>query len=156
MLDAKLKLKLLFDTRPWETEPDLEEWEYEATGYKCKVFRHPKLLHLNGYVGIPKEHRAYGWAYDDERLHSIDVHGGLTYASEGEDGYWWFGFDTSHAGDLNIGVILSLLEVHKDRDMNELIEYRKGETYRDFAYVKNEVITLAYQLEGLKNGYQQT
>lgn len=36
----------------------------------------------------------------------FDVHGSLTYSSDGDEGYpvdgaglWWFGFDCSHAGD---------------------------------------------------------
>jgi hypothetical protein len=137
MLDAKLKLKLLIESRPWESEPDLEEWTDYATGYKCRIKRHPTHLHLNGYVGIPPSHRAFGVGYDDA---DAPVHGGLTYSDQQEDGYWWFGFDTSHTGDLNIGVILSLLEIHYTRD--DLMDYHLRGEYRDFAYVKNEVLCL--------------
>lgn len=134
MLDAKMKLKLLIEDRPWENEPDLEEWTDEATGYKCRIRRHPTNLHLCGYVGVSESHRAFGAGYDSV---NAPVHGGLTYADQQEDGYWWFGFDTSHAGDMNLGVILALLEVDGDRTW--LVNYHKGETYRDWTYVKDNV-----------------
>ncbi len=134
MLDAKLKLKLLIEDRPWENEPDLEEWTDEATGYKCRIKRHPMHLHLCGYVGVPETHRAFGVGYDSV---NAPIHGGLTYSDEQEDGYWWFGFDTAHAGDLNIGVILALLEV--GRDVSNLMSHHLREEYRDWTYVKNNV-----------------
>lgn len=67
---------------------------------------------------------------------AIDVHGGLTYAEknapmEEPDGFWWFGFDCAHAGDL-------------------LPKYdwigRDG-IYRDIDFVRQEIKSLADQLE---------
>lgn len=69
----------------------------------------------------------------------MDVHGGLTYADnappikvEGYDGYWWFGFDCAHLGDLV--PILANSSFHQ-----------RGE-YRTFEYVKDQVRRLAEQL----------
>lgn len=88
-------------------------------------------------------------ANDDHQLniYSIDValkvHGGITYSQKGLSGIddnvfpdrWWFGFDTSHAGDLKplqgeIDMRYSSMDVE----------------YRDFEYVKEQVKGLAEQL----------
>jgi hypothetical protein len=66
----------------------------------------------NGYVCVPKEHPLYGIDYSDERVYSLDVHGGVTFSEEvtEEDlerlslpvqtlDMWCFGFDTAHYGD---------------------------------------------------------
>lgn len=47
----------------WETEPN--ELNFEAHGLLCHIFRHPKLGHLCGYVGVDKTHPLYGKDYDD-------------------------------------------------------------------------------------------
>lgn len=146
MLDAKLKLKLLIEDRPWENEPDLEEWTDEATGYKCRIRRHPTNLHLCGYVGVPESHRAFGAGYDSV---NAPVHGGLTYSDEEDDGYWWFGFDTSHAGDMNLGVILAFLDMKEGHSW--LADYHKGEPYRDWTYVKDNVGELLDYLKEEEN-----
>jgi hypothetical protein len=62
----------------------------------------------------------------------IDVHGSLTYSGEGvrgveKEGLWWFGFDTSHAGDFTP-------------------RYGTDGEYRDLEYVKAETRRLAEQL----------
>jgi len=38
MLDAQQKMKLLISDRPWEREPDNEEWVDQNSGYKCSVW----------------------------------------------------------------------------------------------------------------------
>ena len=53
-------------------------------------------------MGIPKGHRFWGVNHGvDEELSDIgdNVHGGFTYSAGGADGYWYFGFDTTHADD---------------------------------------------------------
>lgn len=150
----------------WLDEPDREEFEH--AGLKCLILRHHELLNLNGYVGVPKNHPWYGIHYDQclrgcegkpspinpslicypciwesdhecpEKL--IDVHGGLTFSGMGDGklrpaGYWWFGFDCAHAWDL-VPQMPELL----DR------EQREYETYRNFAYVRAEIKSLAEQL----------
>jgi len=57
-----------------------------------------------GYVGVGREHPLFGKEYDE--VHSIKVHGGLTYSDKDirgvtlsgfdTDNLWWFGFDTAH------------------------------------------------------------
>lgn len=69
----------------------------------------------NGYVAVPSDHPFYGKDYTDI---DVNVHGGLTFSSSGEDvlmyfteiniirgnidnlkDYWVFGFDTCHFKD---------------------------------------------------------
>lgn len=52
----------------------------------------------NGYVFLPKGHRFYGIDYDEINQH-VEVHRGLTYSREDDDGFWVVGFDTAHFGD---------------------------------------------------------
>ena len=88
-------------------EKDWFDGEYRAivvmtsTGWRC------------GYVGIPKEHKAFGidyYTFDAplenqviQAVNNIEVHGGLTYANNGvaniNDGRWYFGYDCAHYND---------------------------------------------------------
>lgn len=45
------------DNKAWEQEPDFLEWRDAATGLRCRIERHPTLLHLCGYVAMPRDHR---------------------------------------------------------------------------------------------------
>ena len=145
MLDPEMQIKLLIQERPWEHEPDREEWVHELTGYKCTVWRHPTLGHLCGYVAVPKGHRVWGYGYDD--VDDADVHGGLTYAEEDkETGEWVFGFDCSHGGDLSPSLLATLMK-YAELD-GESIEFKlRTEKYRTFEWVKKEVCSLARQLK---------
>lgn len=79
---------------------------FVAHGYQCRVIQGP--FSINGYIGVPSWHPAYGEHYDDLNKF-IGVHGGLTYAGvnlygQEESGLWWFGFDTFHhdSGDWSV------------------------------------------------------
>lgn len=71
----------------------------------------------------------------------IDVHGGLTFASNGSKDYpiesseddWWFGFDCAHAGDLTM------------RDGSSQFAER-GDVFRDVDYVREECFSMSAQL----------
>lgn len=144
-----------FGPGPWDAEPDKIVWVDEDTGLPCMIHRN-FLGALCGYVGIPAEHPWHGMAYNDCTLpepcedawceHSleVEVHGGLTYSGMNQPvdenhmgvgipetkGFWWFGFDCSHACD-----VTPLLEGVNPRA-----------AYRNVAYVKAEVRHLATQL----------
>jgi len=57
---------------------------------------------LCAYVGIPLDHPLAGFNYNDIPLN--DVHGGLTFGREGNGlrpkGWFWYGWDYAHSGDL--------------------------------------------------------
>ena len=139
MLDAKQKLKLFIQDRPWESEPDHAEWVDPTTKYLCRIWRHPTHMTLNGYVGVPPSHVCYGMGYDDVS-NLVDVHGGLTYGDK-VDGLKWFGFDTNHAGDFSPGMFIELIGARGDLPLPPL-----EETYRTWEYVEQEVTELAFQL----------
>jgi hypothetical protein len=149
MLDIDLQIKLLIQERPWEHEPDQEEWVHELTGYKCTVRRHQTLGSLNGYVAIPKGHRVWGYGYDD--VDDADVHGGLTYAEEDkETGEWVFGFDCSHGGDFSPKLLANIMRFSSHEDLETMLELKlRTEVYRTFEWVKAEVCSLARQLKML-------
>jgi hypothetical protein len=116
----------------WMNEPDRKEWE--SQGLPCLILRGPGKS-LCGYVGVSEEHPAYGRDYSDRLLYDIDVHGGLTFAGQGDGkhrpaGYWWLGFDCAHFGDA-------------------VPAYNIYGTYRDMAYVTRECEGLAKQLAAM-------
>jgi len=144
MLNPELQIKLLVAERPWEQEPQqAEEWVDEGTGYTCTIWRHPTLGHLCGYVGIPKGHRCCELGYND--MNDIEVHGGLTYSEvDDERQLHVFGFDAGHGGDYSPGLALTMLKV-----TGEFNSVSSGErsTYRTWAYVKENVLSLCNQLK---------
>ena len=136
MLEASMKMKLFYPVRPWEDEPDHAEWEQEVSGYKCRISRMEGSGALCGYVGIPKEHRFWGKGYhgDNEEVDDIsdNVHGGLTYSEEGKDGYWYFGFDTTHANDFAPKLVELLIEFgRKDLPFHDCTNYKTWEFVED-------------------------
>ena len=69
----------------------------EWAGFRLLITRvtlYPGASHLCGYVDVPPGH----WAHGDPCVY-VDVHGGITYARETEDGWWRVGFDCNHFGD---------------------------------------------------------
>jgi hypothetical protein len=149
--------------RPWQTEPDKLQWYDDTTGMACLIVRNHSGA-LCGYAGVEPGHPWHRLAYHDcsqggcddaccdawcehQPQTLIQVHGGLTYSAgcqedteichvpaEGRSGHvWWFGFDCAHYGDLIPGVV-------------DLYSFR---TYRDIAYVRAEVVSLARQLAEL-------
>jgi len=139
MLEASMKMKLFYPIRPWENEPDHAEWVQEVSGYKCRISRMEGSGALCGYVGIPKGHKYWGVIYDegDEELDAIadDVHGGFTYTEEGDDGYWYFGFDTTHADDFAPKLVELLIEFgRKDLPFHDCMNYKTWEFVEDQIY----------------------
>lgn len=78
--------------------PVVRAWKTKS-GYIACIRYCRQLGVYNGYVAVPKHHRAYGLDYTHELLDSIDVHGSLTFA-RGTGDYWAFGFDTAHVDDV--------------------------------------------------------
>jgi hypothetical protein len=152
---------------PWNNEPDHEVWIDEDTDLDCMINRGPSGA-LCGYVGVGPDHPMHQVMYDDV---AVDVHGGLTYSNAcQEDGeichvpaegrshdIWWFGFDCAHAFDVSPRMDADLRELRKrvpDVRIPEMPfeDERLRSTYRDWAYVKNEVEDLALQLKAIADG----
>lgn len=146
------KLKLLFEHRPWESEPSYADWDDAQTGYKCRILRNDTTGTLCGYVGVPKEHRLYGMTYQRlEADSTIPVHGGLTFSGAMGEGdvYHFFGFDTAHGGDLSPKLAVQML---RWANTDGVVSYYKEEKYRTWEYVKNNVQVLASQLKLYNKG----
>lgn len=77
---------------PWQDEPDKRQWQDEATGLPCLIVRNPAGA-LCGYVGVSKEHPAFGLAADgtphEEHRAYMDATRkqlrGAMYGKEGEE-----------------------------------------------------------------------
>lgn len=158
MLDAEHKMKLLFPHRPWETEPNHAEWteELNGTGMRCRIRRNPITATLCGYVGVPKGHMFWGLSGDTDldsvnaencwqELHE-NTHGGLTYAQEGDDGYWYFGFDTAHLGDFAPGLVMSLLNADPKHKLSDMFG---SQTYKTWEFVDTEIHDLMQRIAEL-------
>jgi hypothetical protein len=153
MLEASLKMKLFYPVRPWENEPDHAEWVQYISGYKCRISRMEGSGALCGYVGIPKEHRFWGASYEDDELRDIgdNVHGGITYSQQGDDGWWYFGFDTTHINDFAPKLVELLIDLgRKDLPFTDCMNYKTWE------FVEDQVFWLGKRLwqynEYHKNG----
>lgn len=122
---------------PWAEEGDREEFEY--SGFPCILQRGPMGVWC-GYVGVPEDHPDFKKHYNSIE-EEIDVHGGLTYASEcnghichktdKDEERWWLGFDCGHAYDLTPLIPVDL---------------RLGRAYKTITYAKEETKKLADQL----------
>jgi len=147
---------------PWNEEDDHAVWVDEVTGLDCMINRGPSGA-LCGYVGVGPDHPLHGKQYCTAETDHLDVHGSLTYsqACQGEichvpepgreHDIWWFGFDCAHAFDVTPKMDADLRELRtRVPDFPELtlhsIDPRLRSTYKDWAYVVNEVEGLARQL----------
>jgi hypothetical protein len=131
----------------WLDEPDREEFEY--SGYKCLILRHPEYLHLCGYAEVTKKHIYYHadkghLPYKD--LFSVRVHGDITFSDEGDGEYlpkgsWWIGFDCAHALDLSPRMVEMQKQFFDDRKILTALQ-----SYRNFQYVREQIQRLVIQL----------
>lgn len=153
---------------PWMSEPDRVEWRSEAAPDIALLIVRGNMGQLCGYVGLPPGHP---WHGKDYMQPDVSVHGGLTYASpcdeEGRichvpqpgepDAVWWLGFDCAHGGDYwymqhgpnsevaqKIGGIMGS-GVYTPPPPSEDRWLSLQGTYRDLAYVRAEVESLAAQ-----------
>jgi len=148
MLEASMKMKLFYAVRPWEDEPDHAEWVQYISGYKCRIKRNEVTGTLCGYVGIPKEHRFWGVNYDGHReLEDIadNVHGGLTYSAQGDDGWWYFGFDTAHSEDFAPKIVEVLLKSNYSLEERGF-RFHDCMEYRTWEFVEDQVFWLGKRL----------
>ncbi len=156
---------------PWDDEPDKAQWVDPTTGLDCLIVRN-KMASLCGYVGVPVDHPLHGLSHHDDRVHKLRAHQGVDYAaycSGAEDGPdvchvalpgrpehpWWLGFSTTYHNDLQPRP--QVVSPELTRVLEALLppvlrsNWTDGsdttyQTYRDFAYVRNQVTCLALQV----------
>lgn len=136
--------------------------------YSDKIYTNktPKYIHnpIEQFLDLSDEEK-------EENYHKIaslmEVHGGVTYSRNylidekgektGED-LWWFGFDTGHSVDLQPYLpdtedfIASLSEDDPLKNLYDnfkhiIDEGKENKVYRDYKYVKSNVIKLAENLK---------
>lgn len=145
---------------PWMTEPDRVDFVHG--GLACFAIRHPEHGHYCGYVGVPREHPAYG---KPAREVDAEFHGDLNYAAPCEgsichtpepgmaDDVWWLGGDFGHAFDLCPGREARLVSVAGPAATATVRALREKcfrmEVYRDLPYVRHEIEHLAEQLAAM-------
>lgn len=155
-LSQEDKLRL-YGEGPWVYEVD--HVSFNHAGLPCIIRRVRLGGHFCGYVAVPPGHRLHGCSFEVAARH-VRAHGGVNSAVEcnviegvchvpapGEpDDVWWFGFDCAGSRDLSPG------DAHLFEGW-ELTIYREGgKVYRDLAYVKGAVRSLAEQLAGSADG----
>lgn len=134
-------------------------------GYVGVTKDHPWHGKDYGQCVDPSRHRDHeggddGWHYACTPEGTVEVHGGLTFAagcghgedeSEGichvpeagePDDVWWFGFDCSHSGDESPAMNARSRAIGTLRDGG----FGGGEAYRAFAYVEQQIASLAKQI----------
>jgi hypothetical protein len=143
---------------PWQNEPDRVDWVH--AGFACLALRHPSHGHWCGYVGVPREHPAYGKPYDEV---DAPFHWDLNYAAPCEgaichvpepgmpDDVWWLGGDFGHMLDLSPGREARLREVQKTAAELQIAEAFR-EVYRDLSCVQSVVNECAEALAAMETG----
>lgn len=143
----------------WQKEPDKLQWQDKATGLPCLIVRN-RMGALCGYVGVAKGHPDYRKDYHSIRVNvhreglsfsgfcqsSPDESRGVCHVPDpGEpDHVWWLGFDCGLRHDL-----APALTAYFKRTAPELVgnPLSNGGTYRNLAYARKEVRSLAAQLK---------
>jgi len=92
----------------------------------------------------------WGVTYDEgnEELDAIadDVHGGFTYTSVGDDGYWYFGFDTNHYNDFCPAIVEELIKnglIEKDIKYGKYYDFMN---YKTWEFVEDQIHWLGKRL----------
>lgn len=174
--DAEVKPKV---SGPWLGEADKVAWRDPATGYECIIMRNTRSGFLGGYVGVPLSHPLY--AFKDDAMPDVgtEVHGGITYAAQCQDGptpqrmprhearricHVHVGYhsvtdatsyrvEDAHAWwfGFTCDHVADLVPVDRDHAKNGAA-MGIVQVYRDDAYVLREVRNLATQLRAIADG----
>ena len=121
-----------------------KEWVTQA-GLPAKVKIMP-MGHRCGYVGVNAE-TFKDKGYDDL---DVDVHGGLTYARDEEDGLRWYGYDCAHLGDARDINLMD--ERHRELFAKYPFDFNDGsDTVKSLDYCIIECENLATQLKQMED-----
>lgn len=153
-------MKLLLPSRPWEGEPN--NVRFRCLGFHCEIKRHPTLLHLCGYINIPKSHPLYDCtdeeSGEDELGNYLHVYGGITFEDK-TSRFRRIGFDCAHAGDFVPGTFMVLAWMHMEDtgevDLEKLHVTQNPEEYKTVKWVADQLSSLAMQLKTYEVKYEK-
>src|SRR6188508_661099 len=131
---------------PWDDEPDEVEWQFDDPPGFVGIIRRNELGALCGYVGVPHDHPLFGFPFTG--YGHLNVHGGVTFAAPFAIGHhigWLIGFDCAHCFDDMPGMLAVLPPEYFERRAR----LSKMSAYRDLAYVRAQVESLARQLSAV-------
>jgi hypothetical protein len=86
----------------------------------------------------------------------VDVHGGITYSQQEDDGWWYFGFDTNCYNDFCPAIAEALIEnglIEKDI---KYAKYHNCMEYRTWEYVDDQIYWLGKRLWQYNNYEKET
>jgi len=153
------------------SEPDSKQWEDEATGLACRVYRQTWSGILCGYVGLDKEHPWFGLDYsaevcsqrmpDETPVQKVGIVNAIPIAAREKEGLEKYSIDSflvAHGG-------ITFSEKFKGSekwwfgfDCNHGGDFlpavkllQNPNNYRDFEYVEANVANLAKQLSEVKS-----
>lgn len=125
----------------------VKDWITKA-GYHALILMIRGSYHT-GYVGVPNDHKAAGLLADDELLDNIQVHGGITFESYGQEitlegspfhkELYYLGYDCAHGGD----------QVRVPLEVQDLFPKSSKSVFRDVDYCVEQCESLAKQLKEL-------
>lgn len=124
----------------WDTDIDTypeKQYSFEFYGYKCKIKRNDFWVWC-GYCQLPDAHPYCNESYTSDN-DDINVHGGITFASNNT-----FGFDCAHYNDLIPGYSIPEIKFNWPT--------RNGH-YWTFDDVKKEVENMAKQFKAIEDKY---
>lgn len=151
-------MKLLIPNRPWESEPN--NVSFECLGYKCEIKRHDTMMHLCGYINIPRSHPLYECDEEDGDgvENFISVHGGITYNRKMPK-CRRIGFDCAHAGDFSPGAFMVMawvqMEDNREVDLERLHIVQNPEDYKTVRWVADQLSAVAMQLRTYEVKYEK-
>lgn len=136
----------LWDIRPLAGGTVLRD--YLEDGVRVLLLRSTGSICV--YLGVPLTHPLAGFSYDDIPL---DCHGGLAFSKEGDgrrwpQGFWWYGYDYSHAGDQPLfeGEAAQIVGLHDDDHRWTIKEVCQEAV--ESVYGLKQLMKLAEQLAG--------
>ena len=144
---------------PWLDEPDEDRFYVDGQTYLCLAARVPEWGHWCGYVGVGRNHPAYGRPASE--LEDVVCHGGLTFSGHINDFTgWFFGFDCGHAFDYSPYRVRYMREIGAPSGMIESLEQLEANqrdgplasVYRDLDFVRLNCIAIIAQLKALADG----
>lgn len=147
--------RLWWDEGEWVNEPD--NYEFEYLGIKCTIRRiiafdgrkedgTPFVFggYFCGYCQLPENHPWIGKEFDIDS----DVHGGITFNRQKEDGHW-VGFDCSHSFDIVPCMIEFNKKIREESKLKHPNLFKSpfwDHTYKNIDYVIAECKKLAREI----------